>query len=95
MGGMSGASVLQAVMPGGNPRRLVVKFRVKVAAAQFVVGAAHVMPEIVRSIDPERVAAHADQGQEELEDEDRPADGGADHKHVSHGLPSSPGRFGT
>ena len=55
-----------------------------IVAAEIVVGPAQVMPEVVRHVDPQGVAAQTDQGQEKLEDEDGCPHGGTDHKDGGH-----------
>ena len=54
------------------------------AGAEIVVRPAQVMPEVVGHVNPQGVAAQADQGQEKLEDQDGCPHRGTDHKDDGH-----------
>ena len=58
---------------------------VRLAGAEIVVRPAQVMPEVVGHVNPQGIAAQADQGQEKLEDQDGCPHRGTDHKDDGHG----------
>ena len=60
-------------------------FVIRLAGAEIVVRPAQVMPEVMGHVNPQGVAAQADQGQEKLEDQDGCPHRGTDHKDDGHG----------
>ncbi len=71
-----------AVFAGG--RAIVAHVAMHLAGGEIMVRPAQVVPEVVGHVNPQGVAAQADQGQEKLEDQDGCPHRGTDHKDDGH-----------